>query len=276
MKKKTAILLLTFIVGLLFIPAAGAASIVKVDVYRNGEKLRTNDTPRIINDTTYVPLRAVCELFGADSISWDEKTKTAHIRARGIDIYATMGNTYIVANGRYFASNEPIKNIGDRLYLPVRLIASAFASDVVWHESDYSVRISDYGGIPASGDSHYNATDLYWMSRIIHAESRGEPLMGKIAVGNVVLNRAAHRDYPSTVKDVIFDTKYAVQFTPVASGTIYNTPSEESVIAAKIVLEGFTLSNKILFFMNPKIASSSWISNNRPFAFAIANHSFYY
>lgn len=49
--------------------------------------------------------------------------------------------------------------------------------------------------------------DLYWLSRIISAESRGESLKGQIAVGNVVLNRVEEDDFPDTIPAVIFDRK---------------------------------------------------------------------
>ena len=274
--KRIISLIIVIVASFMFtIPLSAAEKgIVKVDVYINGEKLQTTDTPRIINDTTYVPLRAVCELFGADDISWDGRTNTAKINARGIEIYVTTGKTYIIANGRYFASTQPIKNIDDRLYVPVRLIASAFASDVEWNGNNYSVRIKDYNRALTSGEEYYDKNDLYWLSRIIEAESGIEPFMGKIAVGNVIQNRVRSSEYPSTIYGVIFDKKFGVQFTPAASGSIYNTPREDSVIAAKICLEGFSLNEDVLYFMNPKLATSSWISENREFAFNIGGHDF--
>ena len=82
--KRIISLIIVIVAAFMFtIPLSAAEKgIVKVDVYINGEKLQTTDTPRIINDTTYVPLRAVCELFGADDISWDGRTNTAKIKAR--------------------------------------------------------------------------------------------------------------------------------------------------------------------------------------------------
>jgi N-acetylmuramoyl-L-alanine amidase len=253
-----------------------AANASDVDVFVNGRELKTSDTPRIINATTYVPLRAMCELFGADSISWNDSTKTATVHARGIRIHITQGNTYIEANGRYFASNEPVRNIDGRLFLPVRLIAAAFASTVKWDGTSYTVRITDSGKAPASGDSYYDANEVYWLSRIIYAESGAEPFRGKIAVGNVVLNRVASAQFPNSGYGVIFDKKHGVQFSPVASGTVYKTPNKDSVIAAKICLEGFSINNKVIYFMNPALAANTWISKNRPYAFRIGSHNFYY
>lgn len=273
---KKFMLVLCCIFALTAFAPAKAAHAADVDVYINNKKLHTNDTPRIINSTTYVPLRAMCELFGADSIAWNDSTKTATISARGIKIYITQGNTYITANGRYFASGEPVRNIGGRLYVPVRLMASAFASTVKWDGASYTVRISDSGKAPASGESYYDANEVYWLSRIIYAESGAEPFRGKIAVGNVVLNRVASSQFPNSVYGVIFDKKHGTQFSPVASGSIYKTPNSDSVIAAKICLEGYSLNSKILYFMNPRLATNTWISKNRPYAFTIGTHNFYY
>lgn len=274
MKKFISVLCCLFVLS--SFSAVRAASAADVDVFVNGRKLQTSDNARIINSTTYVPLRAMCELFGADSLSWNDGTKTATVHARGIKIHITQGNTYIEANGRYFASNEPIRNIDGRLYLPVRLIASAFASTVKWDGAAYTVKITDSGKAPASGDSYYDANEVYWLSRIIYAESGAEPFRGKIAVGNVVMNRVESAQFPNSVYGVIFDKKYGVQFSPVASGTVYKTPNNDSVIAAKICLEGFSVNDKVLYFMNPALATNTWISKNRAYAFRIGTHNFYY
>ena len=127
----------------------------------------------------------------------------------------------------------------------------------------------------AWGSRFYDQTDLYWLSRIISAEAKGEPFAGKIAVGNVVINRMRSKSYPDSIYGVIFDRKHGTQFSPVSYGTIYNTPTAESVLAAKICLEGYTLSDEILFFVNPRYATSSWISKSRPFVFRIGGHWFY-
>ena len=125
-------------------------------------------------------------------------------------------------------------------------------------------------------DSAYNYEDLYWLSRIISAEAKGENFTGQIGVGTVVLNRVKSNQFPNTIKGVVFDKKYGTQFTPVSNGSIYNTPTESAVIAAKMCLDGYTLSNSVLYFVNPRIATSSWIQQNRKYAFRVGNHDFYY
>jgi len=61
----------------------------------------------------------------------------------------------------------------------------------------------------------------------------------------------------------------------VLDGSIYNTPSYNATLAAKICLEGFDLSEGALFFLRPEMSSSSWIPNNRPYIFSIGKHDFY-
>ena len=121
----------------------------------------------------------------------------------------------------------------------------------------------------------YNEEDVYWLSRIVFAESRGESYEGKLAVANTVINRVKSDIYPNSVKDVIFDTNHGIQYQPVANGTIYNTPDAESEMAAKEALEGKNIIGGCMFFFNPKISTSSWIADNREFYMTIGNHSFY-
>ena len=230
----------------------------------------------IIDSVTYVPVRSFSELLGAESISWSNSTRTATVKKGNTTIKISDRQNYVEASGRYFYFSAPIRNIDDRLFVPVRSIASAFCVEVEWDAERRTVVLKSTGKTLVSGADHYNSDDLYWLSRIISAESSGEPLLGKIAVGNVVLNRKASASYPNTIYGVIFDKRGGTQFSPVAFGTIYKTPTAESVIAAKICLEGYSVDGSILFFMNPTIATNNWIANNRPFAFRIANHYFFY
>jgi N-acetylmuramoyl-L-alanine amidase len=229
----------------------------------------------IIDSVTYVPLRSFAELAGADAITWNASTQTATVKKGTMTLTVTDGASYIVASGRYFYTSQRVLNINDRLFVPVRPLAKAFCMDLTWNASTRTVVLKSTRKTLISGDQFYNANDLYWLSRIISAEAGGESLYGQIAVGNVVLNRVAHKQFPNTIYGVIFDRVGGTQFTPVALGTIYRTPTASSVIAAKICLEGTSISNEILFFMNPRISTSNWISKNRPFAFTIGNHDFY-
>ena len=132
-------------------------------------------------------------------------------------------------------------------------------------------------GVPTfpTAEEVYDEEDLYWLSRIISAESRGEPFIGQLAVGTVVINRTGSHYYPDTIYEVIFDRVGGVQFTPASTGSVYRDPTESSVLAAKLCLEGFSLDDGILFFFNSSIAAGSWITANRTYTMTVGQHDFY-
>ena len=234
-------------------------------------------TTMLVNSVTYVGIREYAMYMGAHSVSWNSDAKTATVISDNLNIKARYGSQYIEANGRYLWAGSGILIQKGTMYVPVRVIAKAFGSSVDWDGGSFSALVSRPSGTPAiaSGDSFYDSDDVYWLSRIIHAEAVGEPLSGKIAVGSVVLNRDRSSQYPNNIYSVIFDRNYGVQFTPAANGTIYCEPSQESIIAAKLCLDGASISDRVLFFMNEAIAESNWIANNRPYVMTVGNHKFY-
>ena len=160
-----------------------------------------------------------------------------------------------------------------RMYVPLGTLTKAFGLSSA--EVSGGVRISGSYSPLTPAAEFYREDEVFWLARIISAESRGESLIGQIAVGNVVMNRKASSAYPNTIYGVIFDRRGGTQFSPVSYGTIYQKPTASSIIAAKICLEGYSISDRVLFFMNPRIATNNWIAKNRKFEFRIGNHDFY-
>jgi len=120
------------------------------------------------------------------------------------------------------------------------------------------------------------ATDVYWLSRIIHAEAEAESYTGKVAVGNVIMNRVKSSLFPNTIKGVIFEYYKGIpQFSPVADGTIYNTPNADSINAAKAALSGTSVVGSATYFFNPDKSEGTWIVQNKTFVKRIGNHVFY-
>jgi len=243
----------------------------QVNLYINNEKVDVKSY--LINDTTYVPLRAICEEIDDCQISWNNGI--AVVDSIEVSMSVQQGSNYIEANERIIYHNQPNLNIDSRIYVPIRSLAKVYSLNVEWKDKTKSVYLFGKPKGLIKGKNFYTEEDLYWLSRIIHAESNGESLRGKIAVGNVIINRKNRNDYPNTVKAVIFDKKYGTQFTPVANGSIYNTPNSESIKAAKIVLDGYSINTEIIFFINPRIASNFWVTKNRTFVIRIGNHDFY-
>lgn len=249
---------------------------VLTPVLLNGEEILPGECYRM-DGVTYVPLRRFCELLAPNAqIRWESKTKTALIQTDGLSLSVPAEQLYITANGHVLYTVGAVKNRNGHLYVPVRPLARAFAIALDWNAATCSVALTKHDSSTFISRASYDPDALYWLSRIISSEASVEPFVGQIAVGNVVLNRVRHAQYPNTIYGVIFDRKYGTQFSPVAFGTIYNAPSESAILAAKICLEGYSVSDTALFFFNPTIAVSDWISRSCTFEFRIGAHEFYH
>jgi N-acetylmuramoyl-L-alanine amidase len=245
----------------------------RVSVYIDGLPGPARTPSILCYAQTYVSFRDYSVALGAGGVYPSQSGAGLTASAPGLTLEARAGDCYIVANGRYlYAPLGCIDAAGDIL-VPLRVLASAFGASVAWNATRRSAYVGTAGARPIeSGDSFYNSEDVLWMSRIISAEARGEPMKGKIAVGGVVMNRRASPKYPNTVYGVIFDRRSGIQFTPAYSGAIYNTPSADCVIAAKIALDGGNPVGDSLFFSSE---SYCWAAKNRPYNGSIGNHNFY-
>ena len=228
----------------------------------------------LYNGSTYVPIRALSQKLRTDaSVSWEGGQ--AVVSASNLSITARPGALYIEANGRLLFAPDGVRLVNGTTLVPIRTLAKAFGASVSWNAAAQRADVAGGNGTISAGSTFYNSDSVYWLSRIINAESEGEPLRGKIAVGNVILNRVDSPDFPNSIYGVIFDTKWGVQFTPVSNGTINNAPSAESIIAAKLCLDGANTAGNSLFFFNAALATSTWIARSRSHVTTIGNHQFY-
>lgn len=122
----------------------------------------------------------------------------------------------------------------------------------------------------SSGNSSYNSSDVYLLAKCIYAESRGEPYLGQVAVGAVVLNRVKSSAFPNSISGVIYQP-YA--FTAVIDGQINLEPNETAYSAARDAMNGWDPTNGCLYYYNPATATSSWIWT-RTVKLTIGKHRF--
>jgi len=215
---------------------------------------------------TYVPLRYLLDAFGGWEIAWNADTRTAEAVSSSRSLSADPETDTVTVDGTDYEGSVYVEN--GRTYVPLRLVSNLLGGSAVW---------DPYlgGAAVTSTDAPYDATELYWLSRIISAESRGESMEGQIAVGNVVLNRVASDEFPDTIPGVIFDRVDAVQFEPVENGTVYDAPTEQSVEAAMRVLDGEETVEDVMYFYAPKLSQGIWINANRTYSTTIGCHRFY-
>lgn len=109
---------------------------------------------------------------------------------------------------------------------------------------------------PVSAQGVNRQGDEYLLARCIHGEARGEPYVGKVAIGAVVLNRVRDPRFPNTIAGVIYQP---LAFTAVADGQINLTPDKDSIRAARDALNGWDPTYGCLYYWNPATATSKWI-----------------
>lgn len=122
-------------------------------------------------------------------------------------------------------------------------------------------------GVSASSQTN---SDLYLLAKLIYSEARGEPYVGQVAVGAVVLNRVADPGFPNTLEGVIYQPW---AFTALHDGQFELEPNSTAYQAAQDAFNGWDPSYGSIYYYNPQTATSSWIFS-RTTVVTIGNHVF--
>ena len=272
MKKRILTAALTVALSLTTVCSAKAAT--TVDVHYNNWDMPV--TGYLKDGTTYVPIRQFFQLLGGSWVTWNSAELSANVRGNANAAFYLGSRTAWIDSEKHQLPGRSYSQDGI-FYVPLRGIAETLDCGVSYNSALQRVTLTTQstGSQETTGSSAYKDS-VYWLARIIQAESGAEPYRGKLAVGNVILNRVASTDFPNSIYGVIFDRKNGVQFTPVANGTIYNTPSAESIRAAEECLRGTRVVGDCLYFFNPKTATkASWIVQNCRYYTSIGDHDFY-
>lgn len=94
------------------------------------------------------------------------------------------------------------------------------SQQIAYARADAPVTVFD-GTVRRKDGKKVSAKELKCMATAIYFESRGESYRGQIAVGQVVMNRVAHKLYPSTICAVVYQNqkrRNACQFSFACDG----------------------------------------------------------
>lgn len=127
-----------------------------------------------------------------------------------------------------------------------------------------------YSSSNSGGGAINSSSDLNLLSRLVYAESRGEPYTGQVAVASVVLNRVKSSSFPNSVAGVIYQSG---AFSVVNDGQINLSPNATAKKAAQDAINGWDPSYGAIYYFNPNTAKSAWIWS-RPLTVVIGNHRF--
>ena len=222
---------------------------------------------------TYVALAPTVKLFDKNAeITWYGEKQGAIVTSPTLHITAKPGQFYIIANGRYIYVEETVQVCDNRIMLPLTAIAKCFDAKVTWNPENDVVSVKRGSGSILPGDQFYDQDNLFWLSRVIYAESGNQPLEGQMSVGNVVLNRVSNPIYPNTVLGVLSQKN---QFSTYRGGKLAKrVPNKSSIIAAKLVMDGATVDETegALYFDS---CHNSWAARHKDCIAVIGGHKFY-
>ncbi|MBR3325000.1 MAG: spore cortex-lytic enzyme [Clostridia bacterium] len=127
-----------------------------------------------------------------------------------------------------------------------------------------------YSSSSSSSSSSSGSSNLNLISRFVHAEARGEPYTGQVAVAAVILNRVKDSRFPNTTSGVVYQPG---AFTCVSDGQINLSPNETSRKAAQDAINGWDPTYGAVYYFNPATATNKWIWS-RPVTVTIGKHRF--
>lgn len=244
--------------------------------YLNGEPVQGMSF-RLHGGIVYASIRAFFEaVLDEAQVAWvdgqAEVTGTTH-GGETLTFSARPGNCYFIANDRYLFAINGITLEDGVTMAPLDMLLAIFpGSALEWDGETETARVSLNGRLLTGGEAFYNEheQELDLISRVISSEAGNQPLKGKLAVGNVIMNRVASERFPNSVYDVLYARN---QFTIVHHAIFQRDPNAESVIAAKLALEGANVVPGAVYYCT--VGLNCWMSRSCPFIATIADHSFY-
>ena len=122
----------------------------------------------------------------------------------------------------------------------------------------------------SSSGTTSNSSNVNLLAHLIYGEARGEPYIGQVAVGAVIMNRVKSSSFPNTISGVIYQKG---AFDAVSDGQINMNPDSSAKKAAQDAINGWDPSYGAIYYFNPATATNKWIWS-RPLTVTIGKHRF--
>lgn len=160
---------------------------------------------------------------------------------------------------------------GSYIYIPSIANAETISKEETTTVATRKFAVDKKENVKASDESaDITNNEKKLLARLVHAEAKGEPFAGKVAVADVVLNRLDDKQFPDTVESVIYEKN---AFQPVQNGSIDKAADKESMEAVEEALNNGKENKELLYFYNPDTATSDWIFTRKVIKH-IGNHAF--
>lgn len=272
MKRIINVTISILLLATLIVPAFAADD--KVTLFVNDVTISPADV-KLVNGVPYVTA-AACLPAGSKSCEIQAdgevlQTLGGFAKKQVYAIVARVGDKYVNVNGRYLYVKNKVQQIDGKVALPLSTYAKIFGGTATRSTKKSNTFYLKTGSIDLTfGSDFYNDRVVHTMARTIYSEAGNQALEGKIAVGNVIVNRVLSPKWPNNITDVVLARN---QFTGTLTHYFYEEPPESCVIAAKIALEGVEIFPGVHYF-NQK-DKDTWASRNCKYLGTLGGHDFY-
>lgn len=181
---------------------AAESYVPETEYYAEDTTADTYYAPETEYYTDYSDYTAETEYYGDGS---DYYTAETEYYAPETEYYGD-GSDYYAAETEYYAPETEYTAPETEYYAP---------------ETEYTTPETEYTAPETesteSSAAEVSSSDLDLLAALIYCEAGNQPMEGKIAVGQVVMNRVASSSFANTIHDVIYESG---QFTPAYSGQL--------------------------------------------------------
>ena len=106
-----------------------------VNLNINGKDITSEVAPRLINERTMVPVRAILEEIGA-SVNWNEEQRTVTAEKGNIKFSMALDEDFYTVNGKVVSMDSKAVVVKNRILVPARYVAQAFGLKVEWNSDE--------------------------------------------------------------------------------------------------------------------------------------------
>ena len=113
-----------------------------INVLIDGDYIKFDVKPQVINGRTLVPMRKIFEELGA-TVDWNDSTQTAIGTKENTTVQFTIDDYTMYKNGVSSKLDVPAQLINGRTLIPIRAVSEAFNCQVGWDGNTNTVSIID-------------------------------------------------------------------------------------------------------------------------------------
>lgn len=223
-----------------------------IDLLINGSYLKSDTDALLINNTTYVPLRAIFVALGYKDIKFDGATYKATAFGTLGDFEFLLNSNDVYINGDLVQMDQPSLMVNGRTMVPVRFVSQYFKFNIVWDPFYCTVNLvnTTFPVNTASLNGRFYSYDEFTtFAKLIMKEAGGTSYETKHAVASVVMNQVRHPGLANTINGVIYAVSKSAHFPPAhKAGFLDTVPNRECIMAAKMTLRGENSVGPCIYF----------------------------